>query len=73
MCCAVFQADPLHLGLPRVSLPRFLRLLLLQRDAGGPALSAHILGLPHPLHDQKVYDWLCKSAQFVTNFVITVQ
>lgn len=57
----LFQAYPLYLGLPCSTLPCLLWLLLLQCDAAGPSLSAHILGIPHSPHDQEIYDWLCKS------------
>ena len=63
----VFQANPLYLGLPPSPLPRLLRVLLLQRDAGGPPLSAHILGLPHSLHDQEVYVWNGKYSMLFTH------
>lgn len=50
-------AHPLYLGLPCSAIPCFLWILFLQHNAAGAPVSAHILGLPHSLHGQKIYVW----------------
>lgn len=57
MLLFVFQAHPLYLGLPPGPLPCLLRLLLLQCDAGDPAVFAHILGLPNSPDGEEVPVW----------------
>ncbi|KAL2307029.1 hypothetical protein Nmel_004983 [Mimus melanotis] len=47
----------LHRVLPAGSLPRLLRILLLQLHDGGAAVAAHLLGLPHHPHGPEVHNW----------------